>query len=279
MAISDLPASPWRTSAFDYDVAIVGLGHVGLPTALACYAGGRIVVGIDVSPDRLITIGAGLVDVTDADRQRLKAALIDDRFQMTADLRTLARARSVVVCVPTPIDELFARDVTALKGACQAVVENAQPGQLLMLTSTTYVGCTEDLLVRPLTARGMEVGVDVFVAFSTERIDPDSGATEHEAVPRVVGGATTACAERAVESLQGCVTTVYQVPSLAIAEMAKLLENTFRAVDIAIAKEFADICRSMNLDITDVIDAPPPVPPPSSSPTYSRGLGDARHPV
>ncbi|MDX6233127.1 MAG: UDP-N-acetyl-D-glucosamine dehydrogenase [Nocardioidaceae bacterium] len=279
MAISNLPASPLRTSAFDYDVAIVGLGHAGLVTALACYAGGRTVVGIDVSADRLITIGAGLADLTAADRQRLKAALVDDRFQMTADLRALVRARSVVICVPTPIDEYFTPDTTALKEACEAVVEHAQPGQVLTLTSATYVGCTEDLLVRPLTARGMEVGTDVFVAFSTDRIDPASAAAEHEAVPKVVGGATAACAEHAVETLHGCVATVYEVPSLAIAEMAKLLENTFRAVDIAIANEFADICRSMNIDITDVIDEAPPVPPPSSSLTYSRGLGDARHPV
>ncbi|MDX6231262.1 MAG: UDP-N-acetyl-D-glucosamine dehydrogenase [Nocardioidaceae bacterium] len=277
MAKGDTPASQRRTPASGYDVAIVGLGHAGLSTALDCYAAGRTVVGIDVSADRLITIGAGLADLTDSDRERLKAALADDRFQMTADLRVLARARSVAICVPTPIDEYFAPDAAPLKEACEAVVENAQPGQLLMLTSTTYVGCTDDLLVRPLTTRGMEVGTDVFVAFSTERIDPDPKVAQHKPTPRVVGGATAACAERAIEALQGCGMTVYEVPSLTIAEMAKLLENTFRAVDIAIASDFADICRSMNLDITDVIDAASPVLSPSSSPTYSRGLGDARH--
>ncbi len=254
MAISDMPTSPWRTSEFEYDVAIIGLGHVGLPTALAFYAGGRTVVGIDISTDRLISVAAGLADLVDSDRQRLTAALLDDRFQMTADLRTLARARSVVICVPTPVDEFFTPDLTALKGACAAVADNAQPGQLLMLTSTTYIGCTEDLLVRPVTARGMTVGEDVFVAFSAERIDPGSTPADLEAVPRVVGGATAACAERAVETLRGYATTVHEVPSLAIAEMAKLLENTFRAVSIAIANEFDDVSRSLKLDIPDEIN-------------------------
>jgi len=229
---------------FTYDVAIIGLGHVGLPTALAFHAGGRSVVGIDVSPDRLIAIGAGLAHLIASDRKRLEKALVDDRFQMTADLRTLSDARSVVICVPTPIDEFFTSDLTALKGACAAVAENTQPGQLLILTSATYVGCTEDLLVLPLTARGMKVGMDVFVAFSTERFDPTSAAVELEAVPRVVGGATAACAQRAIETLRGYAKDVHEVPSLTIAEMTKLLENTFRAVDIALANEFAEVCRS-----------------------------------
>jgi UDP-N-acetyl-D-glucosamine dehydrogenase len=250
MAISDTTASRLHSATFQYDVAIIGLGHVGLPTALAYYAGGRSVLGIDVSVDRLISVGAGLADLIDSDRERLAEALTDDRFQLTADLATLAEARSVVICVPTPLDEYFAPDLSALKAACASVTEHAQPGQLLMLTSTTYMGCTEDLLVRPLSQRGLQVGTDVFVAFSAERIDPGSTAVEQEAIPRVVGGATPACAARAVETLAGYAQSVHEVPSLTVAEMAKLLENTFRAVDIAIANEFADICRSMKLDVT-----------------------------
>lgn len=279
MAISDIPAPPRRTAEFAYDIAVVGLGPVGLPTALACYDGGRTVVGIDASADRLISIGAGLADLADTDRGRLKRALVDDRFQMTADLRTTAQARSVVICVPTPVDEYYVEDLSALKDVCEAVVEDARVGQLLVLTSTTYVGCTEDLLVRPLTARGLQVGVDVFVAFSTERADPDRAAAAHGTLPRVVGGATAACTERAVEAVRGCATAVYDVPSLAIAEMAKLLEYTFRAGDSPTTRELAAIWRSMNPDAIDVIDAASPEPPPSPRPTYSQRPGDARHPA
>jgi nucleotide sugar dehydrogenase len=124
-----------------------------------------------------------------------------------------------------------------------------------MLTSTTYVGCTDDLLVKPLTEMGYAVGNDVFVAFSAERIDPGNAAFGHDEVPRVVGGATPQCEEEATRLLLRYVATVHRVRSLAAAEMTKLLENTFRAVNIALANEFADICTSLDLDVADVIDA------------------------
>jgi UDP-N-acetyl-D-glucosamine dehydrogenase len=240
---------------FRYDVAVVGLGYVGLPTALAFVAGGRSVVGVDVSADHLLAIGAGRVDLIESDRVRLADALDNDAFQMTADPAALAEARSVIICVPTPVDPYFVPDLTALTAACAAVVSYARRGQLLMLTSTTYVGCTDDLLARPLLARGLAPGTDVSVAFSAERINPGSTAVMQEAVPRVVGGATAACTARAVETLQGYAEHVHPVPSLATAEMTKLLENTFRAVNIALANEIADVCRALDLDVTDVIDA------------------------
>jgi nucleotide sugar dehydrogenase len=155
-----------------------------------------------------------------------------------------------VICVPTPVDEFFTPDLTPLKETCAAVAEHAKTGQLLMLTSTTYVGCTLDLLVRPLIERGMDIGEDVFVAFSAERIEEGDTVAEQEAIPRVVGGATAACAARATEALGSFATDVQQVPSLAIAEMSKLLENTFRALNTAVSNEFADIRRSLRRDGT-----------------------------
>jgi UDP-N-acetyl-D-glucosamine dehydrogenase len=230
MAISHLTALPLPWPPFRYDIAIVGLGHAGLTTALAFHAAGRSVLGIDVSTERLIAVGAGLVNLNASDRERLNAALTDDRFQLTADPAGLPEARSVVICVPTHVNEYFAPDLSAVQAACSVVAEHARPGQLLMLTSTTYVGCTRDLLVRPLTEAGMEVGTDVFVAFSAEEIDPDSPQVEQEAAPRVVAGATPECTERAVATLRAYATNMHAVPSLAIAEMTKLLENTFRAM-------------------------------------------------
>ncbi len=241
--------------AFEHDVAIVGLGYVGLPTALAYHHAGSKVLALDISSARRSFIELDDVDLIDRDHERLRAALSDERFEITGDTTRIRTARSVIVCVPTPVDEHLVPDLSALRGACAAVVDNAVRGQLLLLTSTTYVGCTDDLLVAPIVGRGFVPGRDIFVAFSAERIDPGSDTVPQEAVPRVVGGATTACAERAVEVLRGYADSVHRVRSLGTAEMSKLLENTFRAVNIALANEFADVCRTLDINVTDVIDA------------------------
>jgi nucleotide sugar dehydrogenase len=242
------------TRGFAFDVAIVGLGYVGLPTALAYHHAGSSVLALDISERRLATIRSRGADLLEDDRERLEEAFLSDDFAITADPSMLARAAAVIVCVPTPVDAHLVPDLTILASASAMVVANAAPGQLLMLTSTTYVGCTEDMLVRPLLDRGMVPGRDVFVAFSPERIDPGNATVAHEDVPRVLGAATEACAEVA-DDLLGRYARVHRVPSLAAAEMTKLLENTFRAVNIALANEFSDICRTMDIDVADVIDA------------------------
>lgn len=240
---------------FEYDVAVVGLGYVGLPTALAYHAAGCRVLALDASGRRLDVIRSDRADLLAADHERLRTALTDPRFALSDDPQRLRSAAAVIVCVPTPIDEHLVPELSPLRAACATVVETAMPGQTLMLTSTTYVGCTEDLLVRPLAERGFTVGTDVFVAFSAERIDPGNAAFGHEEVPRVVGGATPQCEEEASRLLLHSVAAVHRVRSLAAAEMTKLLENTFRAVNIALANEFADICSELDLNVTDVITA------------------------
>jgi UDP-N-acetyl-D-glucosamine dehydrogenase len=242
------------TRGFEFDVAIVGLGYVGLPTALAYHHSGTSVIGLDVSRRRLEAIRSRGADLLEDDRVRLESAFLADDFVLTDDPSMISRAAAVIVCVPTPVDEYLVPDLTILRGAAATVVEHAVPGQLLMLTSTTYVGCTDDLLVQPLTERGLLPGRDVFVAFSPERIDPGNASVAHEDVPRVLGAATPACADVAAEML-GTYARVHRVPSLAAAEMTKLLENTFRAVNIALANEFSDICRTMGIDVADVVDA------------------------
>ncbi|MET1061407.1 MAG: nucleotide sugar dehydrogenase [Aeromicrobium sp.] len=247
--------APSTQPSFDADVAIVGLGYVGLPTALAYHAAGSRVIGIDVSPQRLEAIRTGDVDLITRDHDRLGVALGDEGFEVSGDPAALARAAAVIVCVPTPVDAHLVPDLTMVRGACAAVVEHAVPGQLLMLTSTTYVGCTEDVLLDPVVRRGMVPGQDIFIAFSAERIDPGQESVSQESVPRVVGGATPECVERATAVLGLYATDVHRVPSLGTAEMTKLLENTFRAVNIALVNEFADICRTLDIAVTDVIDA------------------------
>ncbi|KAB1662556.1 nucleotide sugar dehydrogenase [Pseudoclavibacter chungangensis] len=253
-----LDDAPVDGPAWKYDIAIVGMGYVGLPTALAFSAAGVRVLGIDAKAERLDAIRAGDVDLVPSDRARLYETNLmtpEERWRLSSDASEASQARAVIVCVPTPIDEHAVPDLRALRGACDALVDNARPGQVLILTSTSYPGCTRDFLVAPLAERGLRAGVDVHVAFSPERINPADETFTHEAVPRVVGGSSARCAEEAAEVLRQYVSTTHLVPTLEAAEMTKLLENTFRAVNVAFINEFANVCRSLDISVNDVIDA------------------------
>jgi nucleotide sugar dehydrogenase len=236
-------------------VAVVGMGYVGLPTALALSESGFRVLGLDRSQERLDAIRAESVDLLAADHARLQTAVRQGDLLLTSDARVLHSADAVIVCVPTPIDEYLMPDLRPLSGACQTVVTHAHPGQLLILTSTTYVGTTHDLLVQPLTELGFQVGTNINVAFSPERIDPGNSTFPQSVVPRVVGGSTPACAERAAFLLRHVAADVHLVSSAKAAEMTKLLENTFRAVNIALANEFATASSVLGLEVTEVIGA------------------------
>ncbi|WP_232050494.1 nucleotide sugar dehydrogenase [Actinoplanes sp. OR16] len=236
-------------------MAIVGLGYVGLPTALAFATADTTVIGLDVSAKRIADIEVGNVDLLPADHERLREYRDSPQLTLTRHSAAIAQADTVLICVPTPVDQYLVPDLGALTAACRAVVDEAVPGQLIMLTSTTYVGTTKDLLIEPLRNRGLEVGRDVFVAFAPERIDPGNSVYPQERTPRVVGGATPACTARAVQVLNLVAPVLHEVPSAETAEMTKLLENTFRAVNIALANEFADACGDMDIDVMDVIGA------------------------
>jgi UDP-N-acetyl-D-glucosamine dehydrogenase len=235
-------------------VAVVGLGYVGLPTAIAMRNAGCRIVGIDVSSKRLDAIRAGEAELLEGERRDLRAHLADDGFVLTNRIKALDSADLVLICVPTPVDEQLKPDLAILKEACASVVAHARPGQTLVLTSTTYVGTTRELLVAPLAERGLTVGEDVFVAFAPERIDP--GVKDHEQLqtPRVVGGVTEGCFQRAAEVLRHTCKYLHRVSSPEAAEMVKLYENTFRAVNIALAFEIAEACQAHGLDPIEVTD-------------------------
>ena len=235
-------------------VAVIGLGYVGLPTALAMASGGAQIIGIEISERRLSAIRARNVDLIEADQERLRVVLGRDEFTLTSNSRMMQQAEVVIVCVPTPVDEHLAPDLDALRHACETVVEYAVEGQTIILTSTSYVGCTRDLLVKPLAERDLIAGDDVFVAFSPERIDPGSTKHTQMRVPRVVGGVTPECVRRA-GAIVGRIAPVHEVSSVEAAEMTKLLENTFRAVNIALANEFSSVSQALGLDIMEVIAA------------------------
>ncbi|WNG92964.1 nucleotide sugar dehydrogenase [Mycobacterium sp. ITM-2016-00318] len=236
-------------------VAVVGLGYVGLPTALSLADHGAAIVGYDVSETRLADIKSARVDLLARDRARLALHLHADSLALTTEANALAGAEAVVVCVPTPVDAHQSPDLRALRGACAAVVANAVSGQTIVLTSTTYVGCTRELLVKPLEDKGFEIGTDVFVAFAPERIDPgvESHAPDH--TPRVLGGVTRRCTAQATAVLRHTASSLHAVSSPEAAEMTKLVENTFRAVNIALANEFSDMAGELNVDVVEVISA------------------------
>ena len=163
---------------------------------------GAEIVGIDVSAPRLDTIRAGEAELLQSEREDLRAHLAGGRFVLTERIEALDAADLVLICVPTPIDERRLPDPAILQRACAEVVRHARPGQTLVLTSTTYVGCTRELLVQPLAERGLQVGEDICVAFAPERIDPGVAGHEQLQTPRVIGGVTETCFRRAAELLR-----------------------------------------------------------------------------
>ena len=233
-------------------VAIVGLGYVGLPTAVELHGKSRRIIGLDISSDRLADIATGQADLTGPDQDRLAAALADGSLELTTDPAAAAGAEAVIICVPTPVDSEHAPDLSALRAACASVVAQARPGQVIILTSTSYVGTTRDLLTEPLRRRGLVAGRDIYVAFSPERIDPGNPDHQQSSTPRVVGGASPACTSRAAELIGRLTDSVYLVSSPDAAEGAKLYENIFRAVSLALANEFADACGALGLDPIEV---------------------------
>lgn len=257
-------ATPWgdqrdaddvRAATAAPTVAVVGMGYVGLPTALALSTAGFGVVGIDASEGRLRNIRERSVDLVAKHQGRLTAALGSTRFALTTEPAALASADVVLVCVPTPITPDRLPDLRFVEAACREVVRHAQAGQTIVLTSTTHVGTTRELLIGPLEARGLQVGRDVFVAFAPERIDPGNVRHDQDDVPRVVGPETRECARRVHALFAPIASAVHEVSSPEAAELTKLHENTFRAVNIALANEMAGACLAYGLDPAEVLDA------------------------
>jgi UDP-N-acetyl-D-glucosamine dehydrogenase len=236
-------------------VAVVGLGYVGLPTAIALRGAGAHVIGIDASSRRLQQIRDGRAELLSSEQETLRDQLDGDGFVLSERIDALTAADMVLICVPTPIDEQQRPDPEILRGACAAVVRHARQGQTLVLTSTTYVGTTREMLIEPLAERGLRAGEDVYVAFAPERIDP--GVADHEQLrtPRVLGAVSETCFRRASELLRHTCQRLHRVSSPEVAEMVKLQENTFRAVNIALAFEMAEACRTLDLDPIEVTDA------------------------
>jgi len=253
---AETAARPQSGRTRSASIGIVGLGYVGLPTALAMHKAGRSVLGIDISQKRLAEIREEVCDLTPADRKRLSAALGDeDRFEISSEASRIAEPDALIICVPTPVDQRQVPDLRALEGACSAVCRHARAGQTIILTSTTYVGTTRDLLIEPLIERDFVLGGDIHIAFSPERIDPANTDFPQETVPRVLGGATPRCAREAQAVIATVAPSVHVVSSPEAAEMTKLYENIFRAVNLTLANEIAEAAAVLGLSAPEIIDA------------------------
>ncbi|HEY6523385.1 MAG TPA: nucleotide sugar dehydrogenase [Solirubrobacteraceae bacterium] len=234
-------------------IGIIGLGYVGLPLAVAFAEAGQHVVAVDVDDAKVAAVRAGQSYVEDITSERLAAVL--DQIDAEAYYAPLARTDAVLICVPTPLNANREPDLGPLLGASRALAEIAQQGQLIVLESTTYPGTTREQVQPLLEACGLKVGRDINLAFSPERVDPGRTDFTLRNTPKLVGGITPQCTDRAVALYETVCDNVVRVSTPEAAEMAKLLENIFRSVNIALVNELAILADRMGVDIWEVIDA------------------------
>jgi UDP-N-acetyl-D-glucosamine dehydrogenase len=234
-------------------VGVVGLGYVGLPLAVAFAEAGVDVVGIDTDTRRVAGVAAGESHIEDISSERLRA--VAERIAATTDYERLADCDAVLIAVPTPLTINREPDLGPLLSSARALAGVVHAGQLIVLESTTYPGTTREQLVPLLEESGLAAGRDFNVAFSPERVDP--GRTDHtlRSTPKIVGGLTPACLARAVALYELVCDDIVEVSSPEPAELAKLLENVFRSVNIALVNELAMLCDRMGIDVWEVIDA------------------------
>ncbi|MGH7305054.1 MAG: nucleotide sugar dehydrogenase [Candidatus Rokuibacteriota bacterium] len=236
-------------------VAIIGQGYVGLPLAVEFARAGFSVTGIDTDLDRVTTLNHGRSCTPDLTDDDLKALIREGRYEATTDVSILAQCDVVIICVPTPLRKSKDPDISFVVSAATEVSARFHPGQLVVLESTTYPETTEELLLPMFQARGAKVGEDLFLAFSPERIDPGNPTFRVGDIPKVVGGVTPECTKLAAALYRAIVPRVREVSSPKVAELAKLYENVFRNVNIALANEFALMCRRLGVSAKEVIDA------------------------
>lgn len=240
---------------FRADVAIVGLGYVGLPLAMTFADGGCSVLGIDVDPDKIAQANAGTSWIEDVDNDQVAMHAAAGRFAASGDFADIARASAVVIAVPTPLNRNREPDLSLVEKATRSIAAHLQPGQLVVLESTTYPGTTRELLLPILSEGGRTVGEDFFLAYSPERVDPGNTTWTTRTTPKVMGGITPACTERVQDLYRPAIDTLHPVSTPEAAELSKLLENIFRSVNIALVNEMAMLCDRMDIDIWEVVGA------------------------
>jgi UDP-N-acetyl-D-glucosamine dehydrogenase len=235
-----------------WTAGVIGLGYVGLPLAVTATERGLPCVGFDVSERAVGNLRAGRSHIGDVSDEALQRAL-DAGFEPTTDPEALARADAIFIAVPSPLGRNRQPDMSYIEAAADTVRKVARPGQLISLESTTYPGTTEDIIVPAVTDAGLSLDEDVYVAFSPERVDPGNERGTAD-IPKVVGGVSARSTEVAEAAYRRLVPSVHVVSSARAAEMVKLLENTYRAVNIGLVNELAQLCHELDIDVWEVVE-------------------------
>lgn len=244
-----------RLETHDAVIGIVGLGYVGLPLALAFAEAGRRVLGLDTDPRKVAALERGETYITQFPASRIAAARATGRLHATTETSRLAECDVIVICVPTPLTPQREPDLGAVIATTNAIAATLRPGQLVVLESTTWPGTTDEVLRPRLEAGGLVCGRDFFLAFSPEREDPGNPNWGTTTIPKLVGGVDQVSGDLAVALYTGVVREIVQVPSARVAEAAKITENVYRSVNIALVNELKLIYDRMGIDVWDVLDA------------------------
>ncbi len=237
------------------DVAIVGAGYVGVPLAQVFAEAGRTVLLVDRDAERVAMLNRGESYIGDVPSETLRQLVQERGLRATTDYDELRKADAILIALPTPLSKQREPDLSILTSAVDEIAQRLRPGHLVVLESTTYPGTTREEVLPRLEATGLEVGKDFWLAFSPERVDPGREDWTTKNVPKVVGGLTEACVERAAALYEGAVDSVHRVSSPEAAELTKLLENIFRSVNIALVNELAQLCDRLGIDVWEVVGA------------------------
>ncbi|MBV8895674.1 MAG: nucleotide sugar dehydrogenase [Acidobacteriaceae bacterium] len=244
-----------RISSKKAHVGVLGLGYVGLPLAVEFARAGFEVTGIDVQQSKVEQFNAGRSYVKDVKDDTFGPLVRSGKLRATSDFSVIRELDTIDICVPTPLRKTKDPDMSFVVAATDAIAEHIHPGLLVMLESTTYPGTTDELLLPKLEASGLQVGKDFFLCFSPERVDPGNPKYQTANIPKVVGGITPECTEIGALFYKQALETVVPVSSTRVAEMVKLLENTFRMINIGLVNELAVMCDRMNINVWEMIDA------------------------
>ncbi|MDD4979682.1 MAG: nucleotide sugar dehydrogenase [Candidatus Omnitrophica bacterium] len=236
-------------------ICVVGLGYVGLPLALEFAKKGFYVLGIDIDKDRLAHISKKESYISDIPTAELRKIIASGKFRASANFQALKGADAVIICVPTPLKRKYHPDISYIKQAVNSIAKNIKKGSLIILESTTYPGTTEDVILPLLESKGLKCGEDFYLAFSPERIDPGNAKYPVNKIPKVVGGITKEATDLTVALYKNIIHKVVPVSSSRVAEAVKLLENTFRLINIGLIDELAMMAHKMGIDIWEVIEA------------------------
>jgi UDP-N-acetyl-D-glucosamine dehydrogenase len=249
------PLAPQSQDAKTWDAAVVGAGYVGVPLAHTLAKAGRSVLLIDVSPEVVDGINRGVSHIIDVPSEELAPLVRDGQIRATTDYNEIRRADAILIALPTPLSKQREPDLSIVISAAEQISVRLRNGHLVVLESTTYPRTTREVIQPILESTGLKAGRDFHLAFSPERVDPGNGTWTTKNVPKVVGGITPECTERAAQLYEGAVDTVHRVSTPEAAELTKLLENIYRSVNIALVNELAQLCERMEIDVWEVIEA------------------------